>query len=342
MIKEARKLHWSLVGLGSQAEKIAAAIQASKNGRLWGVMSKDGKHAADFAVRHGAKKSFASLIALLKEGGTEAVFVTSPNYEHARQCLSLLKAKIPVFCEKPMALSLVEGRIIKEVVQKNKIKFGVGFHLRQHRLIQEAKKMISSGLLGDLRLIEINWSVGHLGCAKLLPLDKFRQWREEPAKSGGGAIMARGAHLFDLMRFLTGLEIEEVIAYTGASAMGIDQTALGLFKLGNSHAYLATSRLIPQALNMIVIYGSKGRLILRDILQADGAGFLEWTDGAKKISRQSSKEDLYQKEVEAFVRLVRGKDDYFVANVTDGLKSVAVTEAFLQSAQSGKLVLIKT
>lgn len=335
------KLRWTIVGLGSQAERLAEAIWRSENGVLYGVVSKNPARAAEFAKKYEARKCFDTLKSALDEGKTGAILVASPNFEHAKQCIMSVRADKPVLCEKPLSLSSLEGLAILKALRKNPVKFAVGFHLRFHPLIQEAKKIISSPrMMGGLRLIEINWSIGRRGENKLPPLSDFKRWREDSKKSGGGAVMSRGVHLFDLLRFLTGREVEEVAAFADGTPKAVEETAVGIFKLGDAFAYLSTSRFIPNALNVVTIYGGNGRLILRDVLGFEGGGALEWTNGDRRIVKACPKMYLYKNEVESFAEFAR-KVDAPMANITDGLKSVAITEAFYRSIKSGKTIVLK-
>lgn len=339
MKKNQKKLKWSVLGLGNQAEKIALAIKNSNNGILSQALSKDKIRAEEFAKKYGAVRGEKISVSALKK--TEAVFITSPNHEHHKHCLLAIKSGRHALCEKPLAMSVAEGLKIRQALSRTPVKFGVGFHLRFHPLIQEAKKIISSpGLFGQLRLVEINWSIGRRGESAMPPLPDYMAWREEKRKSGGGAIMARGVHLFDLLRFLTGREIDEVAAFTDGEGKEVDKTAVGILKIGGAFAHISTSRLLPNALNIITVYGSNGRLILRDVLGSDGGGTLEWTDGDKKNIKKSRKSDLYKNEVEAFADWVKGAK-VKVANIADGLASLGVTEAFYKSAGSGRSVLVR-
>lgn len=338
-MKKSKKNRWAMVGLGLQAEKIAAAIKNSKNNELVAVADKNKSRAKEFAKIFGIKSFFNSYSGMLrqKDIGIDAVFIASANFEHAKQSLLALKYKKHVLCEKPMALSEKEGLMIKKEVLKNHLIFKVGFHLRYHPLIQEAKKIIKSGKLGKIVLIEMNWSAGRPGEKILPPLNKFMKWREDIKKSGGGAIMARGIHLFDLLRFITNQEIKEISAYTdNASKNRVETLSLGILKINDIFAAIATSRRIPYSRNDAVIYGSNGRIILHDAFAADGSGTMELREfnGHSVKKKLPKKINLYQKEIEGFYK------NNCAATADDGLKNIIITKAFLNSARRKKSVSI--
>lgn len=336
-----QKINWAIVGLGSQAEVIAKAIKSAKNSELLAVVSKSKERAKEFAGHCGVKNYFDSLAGLFKKlPGVNSVFIASATNEHASQAVLSLKFKKNVLCEKPMAPSPKEARIIELAVKKSRVKFGVDFHLRNHPLIREAKTIITSGKLGKILLADMNWSIGRIGETRLPPLNQYKKWREDIRKSGGGAITARGVHLFDLLRFLTQKEVEEVKAFTDNGAGGgADTLAIGLLRLGDTFAKITTGRKLPNSLNDIVIYGSQARLILKGVLTPGAASSLEiFSDRQDRLEKQPAL-NLYQKEIEDFNSLILGKRGV-TATVQDGIKNVLITDAFLKSAKTGQSIRI--
>jgi len=300
-------------------------------------------HAKVFAERHGAGKSFDSYKKLVEEPSLDAVFVASPNNEHALNTIAALRARKHVFCEKPMALSLAEGARIKDAVAKSGRKLGVGFHLRAHSAIQRAKEIIKIGRLGTLLLIETDWSTGRIGEDKLPALPRHMRWREDPKKSGGGTIMARGVHLFDLIRFLTGEEIVEIAGYTdqGVEA-SVERTAVGVMKMrGGAFGKIVSSKRLPYARNEIVVHGTKGRFILSRALNPGEAADLEVFEGKKYSAEKFAPEDLYKKELELFRRAVAGEKIRTLAAVDDGIAAIRIAESFFRSARTGKSVIVQ-
>ena len=335
------KLRWAITGLGLQAEKIAQAINSTHDSKLIAVADKDLKRAKNFAQRHKAKYYFNSYKKLLKNPEIETVFVASPNYQHKTQTILALEAKKHVLCEKPMALSLKDGLAMLRSAKKNKVKIGIGFHLRYHPIHQEARRLIGSGRLGRIILIEAHWSVGRLGETRLSPYQGYMRWRNNLKKSGGGTLMARGIHLFDLLRFLTDQEVNEITAYTDASKkQPLDTTMICLVRLGKTFATLATSRIIPQSIDDVIIYGSHGRLILHNALTTDASGILEFTSGKIKFERRFKKMNVYQKEIEGFANEIHRKKGGG-AKGEDGVKSIAITEGFIAAVKDKKSKKIK-
>lgn len=328
-----KKINWAIVGLGAQAEKIACAILSSQNGILAASADVNIKRSGEFARKFNIKASFNSLKKLLKHPALDAIFISSPNYAHASQSIPALNAKKHVLCEKPMTLSFKEALAVKKAVKKNKRAFGVGFHLRFHPVFKEARDIIKSGNLGAVVFVDMHWSIGEAGEKGFPALPRHKLWRENVRESGGGSLMARGVHLFDLMNFLLGRNIENVKAFGDSNlASSVDQLTAGVARCGGAHASLVTSRKIPCALNRVVVYGSRGRLFMPDPFNSNGTGVLEATIMGKKTAKKFIRKiDLYKEEIEDFSDSILKNKTWAGAGVGDGLKSVIVTDKWAKS-----------
>lgn len=294
-----KKLRFAVMGLGLQGNRLIRAIGSSRSAQL---------------VATASEREKRSFVRVLKDKNVDAVVIATPNDRHALQIIAAAGAGKHVLCEKPLALSLREARAIAQAVQKNRVHCFVNYHLRMHPEAQKAKDRIAKKKLGDLTYIEMQWSIGGLAGKKLPPLPRHMRWRESPARAGGGALMARGVHLFDLLRFITDQEVREVRAWSDATRTAVDRTAIGIFMLDTGiPAVITTSKSIPDADNRIVIYGTKGKLVLRGLFTADPHA-------------------MYAAVFNAFADVLRGKKTP-LATLQDGIAAVAMAEAFISSAK---------
>ena len=324
---EYKKIKWGIIGLGNQGEKIAQAVNLSKNAQLAGVFSDSLKRTSEFSRKYGTL-GFDRLSDFLEQSGVEAVFISLPNYQHVGYSIAALKAGKHVICEKPMTLSMKEAQIVKEIATKSNLRFGVGFHLRFHPVFLAAKEIIESGVLGKIRLAQMHWSVGRPGETEFPSLPPHQRWREDLKLSGGGALMARGTHLFDLSVFLLGNEAGEVFSLSDVKLKKqVDQTTVGVVRFGETLVELATSRRVPFAMNFVTIYGSHSRLFMPEPFTYDGTGNLQiTTEKGDVVKKFTKKLNLYQAEIEDFSKAILTGKAWSGANAEDGIKSVRMTE----------------
>jgi predicted dehydrogenase len=102
-----------------------------------------------------------------------------------------------VLIEKPAARRAAELVGLAEASAANGSLVRVGFNHRYHRALLKAHDLVASGALGPLMFLRARY--GHGG-----RLGYDREWRSDPAKSGGGELIDQGSHLIDLARWFLG------------------------------------------------------------------------------------------------------------------------------------------
>lgn len=188
-----------IIGLGKMGVTRAREIARRDDAR---VICGFDPNPANFAGQFPDTAILDSAEAVI-QGGVDAVFVCTPNRFTPDAVVQALDAGKHVFCEKPPGRTLGDIRRIREAEARNpglKLKFG--FNHRYHAGIQEAKRIVSSGRLG-----EILWVRGVYGKSGG---DGFEQeWRCDKELVGAGILLDQGIHMLDLFRFFCG-DFEEV------------------------------------------------------------------------------------------------------------------------------------
>jgi len=141
-----------------------------------------------------AEKSWESLV---KRADIEIVIVSATHDALARCTIMALEAGKHVLIEKPAGKSLEDIQQIAAAARKSGRKARVGFNHRFHPAFLQAKQMILEDRIGPLMYIRARY--GHGG-----RLGYDREWRANPALSGGGELLDQGVHLIDLCRWLGG------------------------------------------------------------------------------------------------------------------------------------------
>ncbi|MCC6564216.1 MAG: inositol 2-dehydrogenase, partial [Chloroflexi bacterium] len=142
---------------------------------------------------------------LLADPHVDAVIVTTPTHTHREIVIAAAHAGKAIFCEKPTALTLRETDEMIAAVNSAGVLLQIGFMRRFDRAYSEAKRQIDAGVIGTPVMIR---SIGR---------DPYRTSLEyaDPSVSGG-LIVDMGIHDFDVVRWLTGDEIQRVYAETAA------------------------------------------------------------------------------------------------------------------------------
>jgi len=172
-----------------------------------GVLGSTPQRGADRAETLGVPKAYDSLEDLLADPAVEVVHVTSPNDLHVAQARAILAAGRHVVCEKPLAMTAAGSAELVELAAASGLVNATNFNIRYYPLNQHARETVASGTLGDVRLVTGRYF------QDWLLLESDWNWRLQPDR--GGALRAVGdigSHWLDLMTYITGQRIAEVMA----------------------------------------------------------------------------------------------------------------------------------
>jgi predicted dehydrogenase len=196
--------------------------------------------------------------------GVEAVAIVTPNHAHIGPTLAFLKAGIHVICDKPLALSLAEGREMAAAVKASGKIFALTHNYTGYPLVRRAREMAQGGELGELRLVQVEYPQDWLTVATEKTGNKQAEWRTDPKRSGaGGALGDIGTHAYNLADFVTGLDLSELAADLSSFGEGrtLDDNVQMMLRYKNgARGALWVSQVAPGNENGLTlrVYGTKG------------------------------------------------------------------------------------
>jgi predicted dehydrogenase len=142
------------------------------------------------------------------------VVIVTPNFVHFDPAIKALNAGIPVFCEKPLTVTLDEAAQIVAKVREKKIPFGVAHTYLGHWTTRFSRYIVRSGLLGEIRWVDAYYLQGWLATKLEATGQQQASWRVDPKKAGGSGCGGDiGSHALMQLRYVTGLEVEELSAH---------------------------------------------------------------------------------------------------------------------------------
>lgn len=213
------------------ADAYADALKQIPYVEFAGIYDEDadrGKAKAEqFGVHH-----FTSLEEMLATD-IGAVIICSANADHCYYTLKAAEAKKHVLVEKPIATNVEDANKMIDACKKNNVKLQVAFPVRYNPSMIEAKRIVESGKLGRILAIKGTNNGSMPG-----------GWFVDPEKAGGGAVMDHTVHVVDIIRWMLGLEFEEVYAEYDTLIYDIPTDDCGMLTMeltGNIFATLDTS-----------------------------------------------------------------------------------------------------
>ncbi|GAB4111329.1 MAG: Gfo/Idh/MocA family oxidoreductase [Thermoflexibacter sp.] len=201
-----KKLKVAVAGTGFIGPAHIEALRRLPDVEVIGLTDVTPEIAKQKAEQLGVEKAYADYDELLKDD-LDCVHICTPNFLHYEMAKKALEAGKNVVCEKPLSMTIKEAEDLVAVAKKTGLVNAIHFNLRYYPLIRQMKTMREKGDLGEV------YSVIGSYLQDWLYYDTDYNWRLEPDKSGDSrAIADIGSHLIDLVEYITGLEIVEVMA----------------------------------------------------------------------------------------------------------------------------------
>ena len=198
--------------------------------------------------------------------GIDVVSIVTPNHLHVPVAKIFAEKGIHIICDKPLAFSSEEANSLKNLVENKKLIFALTHNYTGYPMVRHARSLIKEGDLGSLRVIQAEYPQDWLTTKAEDTGLKQAEWRTDPKKSGvGGCIGDIGTHAFNLIRFITGLEVDELSAdiHTFVKGRLLDDNAQIMlrFKEGAKGAIWSSQVAVGNENNLkIRIFGENGGL----------------------------------------------------------------------------------
>jgi predicted dehydrogenase len=203
-------VHRKAVAMDGKARLVAGCFsQAFENtlatGEAWGV------------DKSRLYRTAAEMIAVetVRPDRLDFIVITVPNTAHYPIAKAALEAGFPVVCEKPLAASSREAEELHCLAAETGLPFMVTYAYRGYPLVYHMRDMIAAGELGDIRFVSAEYPQDWLATLLEKTGQKQAAWRTDPAKAGiSNCVGDIGSHIENMVAYLTGLDIERLLART--------------------------------------------------------------------------------------------------------------------------------
>ncbi|MDY5153422.1 myo-inositol 2-dehydrogenase / D-chiro-inositol 1-dehydrogenase [Actinobaculum suis] len=271
-----------------------------------------------------------------RAAGLDGVVITSPTNVHGAQIIAVAQRGLPVFCEKPVATSLAETLRVCANTPAN-APIHIGFQRRFDPAYSAARKHIAAGKLGELRRVIMH------------TMDQNPPHREFLAASGGIFVDCL-IHDFDVLRWVTGQEVEEVFAYgndlgladfrdfaDAAETVAVLKMTGGVLVTASSSRYNGHGydvRMELHGTTRTEVVGMDEKLPL-DSLEP-GVSYPQGEPWVDFIARFA---DCYVREIDAFLKVIQ-TGEAVPAGLADAVRALEIAEAAQRSFQEHRPVTV--
>jgi predicted dehydrogenase len=201
-------MHRQAARLDDRYELVAASLSSDPQKSV----------SAGRAIGLPPERCYASAMDLIaseaaRTDGADVVAIMTPNDSHFAYAMAALDKGFDVICDKPMTNTVQEAQQLHRHVVQTGLIFCLTHNYTGYPMVRQAKAMVADGQLGAIRLVQVEYVQG--GRAKSGP--GRAAWKEDPARGGPSLVMGDiGTHAHNLLRFVTGLEVQEVAAEVGS------------------------------------------------------------------------------------------------------------------------------
>ena len=189
--------------------------------------------AAGLRVASTGAKSFDNYKRLLDDKSLQVVVIATPDHWHARMAIDAVEAGKDVYVEKPLAHAIDEGFAIVDAVKRTGRIVQVGMQRRSYEVFQEAKQLMGTAEIGEVRHVNAWWYNRQDGLSSRQLEGKldWKQWlgsapaREADAKRffnwyyyydySGGLMVGQAAHVMDAIHWLRGISYPSAVYACG-------------------------------------------------------------------------------------------------------------------------------
>lgn len=197
----------AVIGTGYIGPLTIEALRRLGNVKVAGVCDANMSLAKQIAAKYDIKKVYTNWQEVVEDRSIDVVHICSPNRLHYVMNKAVIRAGKHVLSEKPLAMTPAEAEELATLARKTGIVTGVNFCYRYYPLVLEMASRVLRGQAGQVRMVTGTWFQDWLSRS-----DDW-SWRLEPKESGPSNTAADlGSHWFDLVQFITGMKITEVMA----------------------------------------------------------------------------------------------------------------------------------
>jgi predicted dehydrogenase len=195
-----------------------------------------------FAAAHHFERSYGSYEELARDDAVDIVYVATPHPFHLRHAVLCMEFGKAVLCEKPVAVNAEQARQLAECAKKNNVFFMEGMWTRHFPVNIEVKRLIGSGALGQIALIQADFGFGAWDSCKGAGLPE----RLASPAMAGGSLLDVGIYCVSYASCMTGRQPRELSAAATMLETGVDGMSACLMKYDDgAMAMLESSIALP-------------------------------------------------------------------------------------------------
>lgn len=315
------KYNWGIIGTGWIAHDMADALNKT-NGEIYAAANPNEAHLTEFVKEKNVKHAYVNPDDMIADENIDIIYVASPNNTHYEYIKKALETGKNVFCEKSMTVNAKEFDELEALAKEKGVILTEGFTLYHMPIYDKVKELISSGKLGEIKLVQVNF-----GSLKD-PDPTKRYFSKELA---GGALLDIGCYATAFARMFLDEQPNSITTSVKFYETGVDEQSGIILKTPSEQMVVMALSFRAKQPKRGVISGTKGYVEISNYPRAEEAIVTYTADAHTQTSETIAAGDTKQAleyEILDMQRYVeQGNDEgrlgwsRDVAHILDGIRS---------------------
>lgn len=268
-----KNYNWGIVGTGLIAHEMGNVLK--KSGRkVYAVCHIKRDKAEAYGNEYQVGKVFYNIDEMLKDEKLDIVYIAVPHNLHYEMIIKALKAGKHVLCEKVITVNNIQLEEAVQIANERKLVLMEGMTIYHMPLFKEVKKRIDSGIIGRVKLVQVNFG----SCKEYDVTNRF--FAKELA---GGALLDIGVYAVSFARYFLDGKPDNILTTAQYFETGVDEES-GII-MQNEQGQMVVTALTMRAKQPKrgVVAGEKGYIEIDNYPRADKAVITYTRDGSHEV-----------------------------------------------------------
>ena len=330
-----KRVRYAVVGLGHIAQQavLPAFAHARRNSELVALVSGDDEKLEELGRTYevDVRGHYRDLERCLNE--CDAVYIATPNTEHADHAVRAAHAGVHVLCEKPLATTDAECDRIIRACREAGVRIMTAYRLHFEPLTIEVLELVRRGRIGEPRVFSSEFSM----------IAKPDNIRTRP-ETGGGSLYDLGVYCINAARMVFGAEPNQVFAYSVDGARSgfpnVEESTSAVLRFDDDRLAMFTSSFGCADVSSYRVIGTEGDIHVEPAFEyAEPLAYTLTRDG-KSTKKRGRKVDQFAAELLYFSDCILQEREP-EPSAEEGAWDLRIIDALYESARTGEPIALR-
>lgn len=270
-----KKIRWGIIGAGRIVHRFMKGLNMVSEAHVTALYARNAQRGRAVADQYGIERFYDDIDAFLDSGAFDVAYVSVPHAAHMDFSIKCLQKKIPVVCEKPLAVNAGQVRRMIDCARENDTFLMEAMWTRMFPVTRQVCQWLDEGRIGKV--------VGMQGsfCFRGPEDDTDRLYIPE---AGGGSVLDVGIYLVAYANMVFKREPKEVMALGHVGRLGTDDNAGVVFLYDGGEVATLQMGFLSEGKHFVTIYGREGLIEIfpdfwrpRAARLTHGGGYIDFT-----------------------------------------------------------------